>query len=92
MSFMKKLNVEAMATHPGFLKVQMINNDGTVACETLMNMSMANGVIKQIEDSTAIAKKLQDNMQSIIVKEALNGTFGPNMQAWAENGDYNNAR
>jgi len=93
MSFIKNVTVEAMATHPGFVKVQMINDDGSVACETMMNLQNSQKVVKDFENSIDVATKLHRHLQSIIVRDSLAGKFGQDMQERAEKGGYEyNAR
>lgn len=91
MSIIKSVVVEAMATHPGFLKLKLVNGDGTVACETLMNVGTAKQIAKDIEEHAGIASRLLSNLQSIIVRESLNGSFGTDMKDWAQKGGCNNA-
>ena len=91
MSIIKNVVVEAMATHPGFLKLKLINGDGTLACETLMNVGTAKQIAKDIEDHAGIASRLLSDLQSVIVRESLNGSFGDGMKDWAQKGGYNNA-
>lgn len=91
MSIIKNVVVEAMATHPGFLKLKLINGDGTLACETLMNVGTAKQIAKDIEDHAGIASRLLNDLQSVIVRESLNGSFGSDMKDWAQKGGYNNA-
>lgn len=93
MSIIKNVVVEAMATHPGFLKLSLVNHDGTLACETLMNIGTAQRLIADLNESNRIAKGLLENLQSIITKESLNGSFGDGMKDWAQKGGYEyNAR
>lgn len=93
MSLIKNVVVEAMATHPGFLKLKLINKDGTLACETLMNIGTAQRLAEDINESNRIAKGLLENLQTILTKEALNGSFGSDMKDWAQKGGYEyNAR
>lgn len=91
MSIIKNVVVEAMATHPGFLKLKLINGDGTLACETLMNVGTAKQIAKDIEEHAGIASRLLSDLQSVIVRESLNGSFGSDMKDWAQKGGYNNA-
>jgi len=88
MSMIKNVVIEAMATHPGFLKLKLVNSDGTLACETIMSIGMANQVAKDVEENTKIAVDLLSNLQTLITKESLNGSFGKEMQTWAEKGGY----
>lgn len=91
MSIIKNVVIEAMATHPGFLKLKLINSDGSLACETLMNVGTAKQIAKDIEEHSGIASKLLSDLQTVIVRESLNGSFGTDMKDWAQNGGYNNA-
>jgi len=88
MSIIKNVVIEAMATHPGFLKLKLINSDGTLACETIMNVGMAKQVAKDVEDNAKIAVDLLSNLQTLITKESLNGSFGKEMQDWANKCGY----
>lgn len=90
MSLIKNVVVEAMATHPGFLKLSLYNPDGTLACDTIMNVGTAKQLAKDTEEHAGIASRLLSALQSVIVRESLNGSFGDSMKDWAQKGGYEN--
>lgn len=75
MSLVKSVVVEAVSTKPGCVLLKMLDENGTIEGEVLMNLGMAQRICKDLEENVRIAKNLQNTLQVSLSRDSMIGGY-----------------